>query len=236
MNYWRALGLVTAGAAVIVVSGCARTSQGLPVAEPSSSASSSGPSSSARSTIPTPSGQPSQPEPGILPTLQVPIPANAVTCADPTKPPVSTVAAVDDATAPRVTVGVPQGWSFSKGSGDIGVRMQGPDGMTATVSIAPTTLDPAAAFREYTDKLMEKSAVSTVSILPAELCEYSGQKLMGAWSDTPQNSVEFFDRVLHVWTNTTNYLIAVHVEAPTGVDGLDSASSVLTEDIEITIP
>ena len=105
-----------------------------------------------------------------------------------------------------------------EGAGDVGVQMHGPDGMSATVSIAPTALDPEAAFRDYTDKIMAKSAVSTVSVLPAELCVYSGQKLMGAWSDTPQNSVEFFDRVAHVWTNTTNYLIAVHVEAPTGVD------------------
>jgi hypothetical protein len=108
--------------------------------------------------------------------------------------------------------------------------------MTASVSIAPTKLAPEAAFRDYTDKLMAQSAVSTVSILPAELCEYSGQRLMGAWSDTPQNSVEFFDRVAHVWTNTTNYLIAIHVEAPTGVDGLDDASTAITKDVEITIP
>ena len=44
--------------------------------------------------------------------------------------------------------------------------------------------------------MMAKSAVSTVSILPANCAYYSGQKLMGAWSDTPQNSVEFFDRIV----------------------------------------
>ena len=66
----------------------------------------------------------------------------------------------------------------------------------------PDHLDPAAAFTEYADEVMAVSAVSSVSVLPAELCGYSGQKLMGAWSDTPQQSVEFLDRIAHVWTNT----------------------------------
>jgi hypothetical protein len=233
MNFWRTAGLVAACAAAVVASGCVRTSDGLPVAASSVAGQ---PSASPRASIPNSTGQADQPPPGIVPTLQVPVPANTVTCAPDTKPPVSVVAAVDDKTAPRVTVGVPEGWSFTGGSGDVGVRMTGPDGMSAIVSIAPTALDPEAAFREYTDKIMEKSAVSSVSVLPAELCEYSGQKLMGAWSDTPQNSVEFYDRVAHVWTNTTNYLIAVHVEAPTGVDAVDGASAVITDHIEIAIP
>jgi hypothetical protein len=83
---------------------------------------------------------------------------------------------------------------------------------------------------------MAQSAVSTVSIVPGELCGYSGQKLMGAWSDTPQNSVEFTDRIVHVWTNTKNYLVSVHVQAPTGVPGLDGAAELLTEDFEVRQP
>jgi hypothetical protein len=231
MNLRRTTVLVTACAAAVLATACVRTSAGVPVADPS--ASSSSPS---RSINPRPSGQLDQGPPGVQPTLQVPIPANAVTCAPANKPPVSVVTAVDDPMAPRVTVGVPEGWSTSKGSGEVGVRMQGPDGMTAFVSVAATTLDPEAAFRDYTDKIMAQSAVSSVSVLPAELCQYSGQKLMGAWSDTPQNAVEFFDRVAHVWTNTTNYLVAIHVEAPTGVDALDAASAAITDDVEITIP
>jgi hypothetical protein len=108
--------------------------------------------------------------------------------------------------------------------------------MSATITIAATQLDAAAAFREYTDGLMAQSAVSTVSIVPGELCGYSGQKLMGAWSDTPQNSVEFTDRIVHVWTNTKNYLVSVHVQAPTGVPGLDGAAELLTEDFEVRQP
>jgi hypothetical protein len=233
MNHWRTTASVTACAAALVATACVRTSDGVPVADPSLPSSTSSfpsPRSTITSTPPDPA------PPGILPTLQVPIPANSVTCAPTSKPPVSVVAATDDAQAPRLTVGLPDGWSTSKGSGDVGAHMNGPDGMSATVSIAATTLDPEAAFRDYTDKIMAQSAVSSVSALPAELCQYSGQKLMGAWSDTPENAVEFFDRVAHVWTNTTNYLVVIHVEAPTGVDALEDASAAIANDVEITIP
>ena len=53
--------------------------------------------------------------------------------------------------------------------------MQGPDGMSAIVTIAATTLDPEAAFRDYTDEIMAQSAVSSVSVLPAELCGTAGR-------------------------------------------------------------
>lgn len=148
----------------------------------------------------------------------------------------SVAAAIADPAAPRITVGVPEGWSFTQGSGDIAVKMEGPEGMSATVTIAPTTLEPAAAFRDYTDKVMEKSPVTTVSILPDELCDYSGQKLMGTWSGEPGTATEFFDRAVHVWTNAADYLVVIHVEAPSGVDGLEVASQVVTGAVELTIP
>ena len=109
--------------------------------------------------------------------------------------------------------------------------------MEATVTIAATKLDPGAAFRKYSDDLMAKSAVSSVRVLPGELCGYSGQKLMGAWSDTPQNAVQYEDRVVHIWTDSgPDYLVAVHVQAPTGTPGFDSAAALLTEDFEIVLP
>ncbi len=49
---------------------------------------------------------------------------------------------------------------------------------------------------------------------------------MGAWSDTPQQSVEFLDRIAHIWTNTNDYLDAILVQAPAGTDGFDAASTV----------
>jgi hypothetical protein len=214
-----------------VVTGCVRTSDGDPVAVPTGEASS--PAASATTTS---NSVPDQPPLGITPTLQVPIPAGTVTCPADHRPPVSAVAEVPSAGAPRVTVGIPEGWSFTKGSGDIGLELTGPDGMTGFVSIAPTELDPETAFRQYTDAMLDGAAVSSVSILPGERCDYSGQRLMGARSETPDDSTEFYVHLVHVWTNTANFLVAVDVEAPTGVDGLDAANDVVTDGIEIMIP
>jgi len=102
--------------------------------------------------------------------------------------------------------------------------------------LQPAKLDPTAAFTEYADNVMAVSPVSSVSVLPAELCGYSGQKLMGNWSDNPQQSVEFLDRIVHIWTNTNNYLVAVHSEAPAGTPGFDAASTVLIDDFAVGIP
>lgn len=225
-------------AALVALSGCARVSEGEPLAEPMGSERATPTSVPVQPSGTTdPQSAPDQDSPGVLPTQRSPLPANVVACAPPSRPPVSVAAAIADAAAPRLTVGVPEGWSFTQGSGDVAVKMQGPHNMSASVTIAPTTLDPEAAFRDYTDKLMEKSSVSTVSILPAELCDYSGQKLMGTWSgDSPENSIEFFDRVIHVWTNAGDFLVGIHVEAPAGVDGFDAASRVITDDVELTIP
>ncbi|HYZ67216.1 MAG TPA: hypothetical protein VE666_05305 [Mycobacterium sp.] len=212
-----------------MLSACVRTSEGVPVA-----ADRSAPSSSA-TVAPTKQGELSTF--GVVPTTRAPVPPNTVACSQTIKPSVRMTAEVDDPQAPMVTVGVPDKWSMTAGTGDVGGRLDGPGGMQATVTIATTDLDPAAAFRKYADDLIAESAVSTVSVLPGELCGYSGQKLMGAWSDTPQNAVEYEDRIAHIWTNSgTNYLVAVHVEAPTGTPGFDSAAALLTEDFEIVLP
>ena len=115
-------------------------------------------------------------------------------------------------------------------------RLDGPDGIWATVTIAVTRLDPAEAFRKYSDDAMAASPVSSVSVLPADLCGYSGQKLLGTWSDSPQQAVEFGDRIAHIWTNTNNYLVAVHVQGPTGTPGFDPFTSPLMEDFGVVIP
>jgi hypothetical protein len=225
---WAALGLAC------LVAGCVRTSDGVPVAGEAGprTAMSSAPSATA---VPTPEGD--QPGFGVLPTTRAPVPPNTVACSQPIKPSVRMTAEVDDPRAPRITVGVPDKWSMSAGTGDVGGRLEGPAGMEATITIATTQLDPAAAFRKYADDLIAESAVSSVSVLPGQLCGYSGQKLMGAWSDTPQNAVEYEDRIVHIWTNSgTNYLVAVHVQAPTGTPGFGSAAALLTEDFEIVLP
>ncbi|MDT5237435.1 MAG: hypothetical protein QOF47_3422 [Mycobacterium sp.] len=224
---WAALGLAC------LVASCVRTSDGSPVAaDLGTTAASSAPSATAQ---PTQESDPSVF--GVVPTKRAPVPPNTVACSQPIKPGVRMAAEVKDPQAPKITVGVPDGWSMSAGSGDIGGQLSGPGGMSATVTIGPTQLDPAAAFKKYADDLMKEAAVSSVSVLPGELCEFSGQKLMGAWSDTPQNAVEFEDRIIHVWTNSGNdFLVSVHVQAPTGTSGFDDAASVLTEDFEIVLP
>jgi hypothetical protein len=236
MKHWRSSTAVVTCIAAGALSACVRSSDGVPVAEPGPAASAPTVSSAPRSTIPTAAPNNDQAPPGVVATMQVPIPANAITCSPHVKPGRSVTTAVADPQAPQITVAIPDGWTASPGSGDVGAKLAGPNGTSAAVTIAATKLDPAAAFRDYTDRLMGQSAVSSVSIVPGELCDYSGQKLMGAWSDTPQNSVEFVDRIVHVWTNTTNYLVSVHVEAPTGVRQLDAAGELLTEDFEVRMP
>jgi hypothetical protein len=226
---WTTLVLLTLVAPL--VSACVRTDEGVAIRSESAA------TTTGERPQPTQSTEDAGPAtPGIVTTSRTPVPAGTVSCSQPVKPAVSAVAEVSDPAAPKITVAVPDGWSTEAGSGDVGLRMQGPDGMFATVTIAQTKLDPAVAFTEYADKVMAVSAVSSVSVLPAELCGYSGQKLMGAWSDSPQQSVEFLDRIAHIWTDTDSYLVAVHVQAPAGTDGFDAASTVLIEDFAVGIP
>lgn len=223
------------GAALVLFAACTEVSDGAPVAVPGGAANPTEPLPTVP-TGPNPSSPgTAEPAPGILPTQRNPLPANTVTCTPEAKPTVSVAASVADPAAPRVTVGVPDGWSFTAGAGDMAVTMQGPAGMTAAVSIAPTALDPDAAFREYTDGVMERSAMTTVSIQPAQLCGYSGQALTGTWSDGPDDAVEFVDRIVHVWTNDDDFLLVIHVEGPAGEFDA-AAASTITDAVEVTIP
>lgn len=211
-------------------SACVRADEGVAIREDAATAASERP----QTTRSTEDAGPAAP--GIVSTSRAPIPPDTVTCSQPVKPAVDAVAQVSDPAAPRITVAVPDGWSVEPGSGDVGVRMEGPNGMYATVTIAQTDLEPAEAFTEYADKVMAVSAVSSVSVLPAELCDYSGQKLMGAWSDSPQQTVEFVDRIVHIWTNSNDYLVAVHVQGTADTPGFDPFDSPLMQDFTIVTP
>jgi hypothetical protein len=232
MKFTRWTTFVLLCTAAVLVAACVRTTDGAPVA---------GRAGSGAITSSPPSAPPTQEADqsmfGVVSTLRAPIPPDTVTCTQSVKPAVGMTAVVNDPHAPRITVGVPDGWSMSAGSDDIGGRLAGPRDMRATITIAQTPLDPAVAFRKYADDLMSESAVSSVSVLPGQLCGYSGQKLMGAWSDTPQTAFEYRDRVVHIWTNSgNNYLVAVHVQAPTDTPGFDSAARLLTDDFDIILP
>ena len=173
----------------MLVSACGKTSDGEPVADDVESVAESTPSTTVTS---TPDNE-GHPDPGGRPhrTRRPAHHAHAVapgtvTCAVTDPPPDGvTAATLRIPAAPKITVALPAGWSTTQGDGDVGAKLTGPEGIWATVTIAKTTLDPAAAFKQYADDAMAASAVSSVSVLPADLCGYSGQKLLGSWSDTP---------------------------------------------------
>ena len=236
----RTAAVVLLSGVVVLAPACTRTSDGsatgdraqrqtTETTEPTESTEATG-------TTPTPTTEMSSDEPGVVPTTAPPAAAGQV-CVPDVPPPVSVVAQVADPAAPTATVGVPEGWSMSSGSGPdaVGAQMDGQGQMSATVSISATALDPAAAFRAYSDDLTRDATISTVSLLPAEMCGYSGQKLMGVLSDEAELSIEYRDRIVHVPTAGGNYLIAIHVEAPPSTPGFDEAASLLTEDFEIGI-
>ena len=231
--------LVFAAATIVVlavpgVAACARNRDGTAVRAESSVSTGTSVTSSAPSRT-VASDNPESSEPGVLETTPRPVPANSQVCAQDLTGQTATSAVADPA-APKITVAVPDGWSVAPGSGDVGARFAGPDDMLAEITISATALDPAAAFTRYSDDVMAKYPISTLSLLPAELCGYSGQKLMGTWADDPDEYVEYQDRIIHIWTNEKNYLVAIHVEAPAGTTGFDVAASTLTSDFNIVLP
>lgn len=117
-----------------------------------------------------------------------------------------------------------------------GARLEGPDGMWATVTIGVVSPDPEAAFRAFTDDLTAQAAISTVSVLPGDMCGYSGQKLIGVLSGDADDAVQYEARIVHVPTATEAYLIAVYAEAPGEAEGFDTPAALLTDDFEIGLP
>lgn len=231
-------GMAVLALASMLAPACTRADDGTAV--PAASVTAAAPSAATAPSTPgtTPAGPSSaiaHPDFGVVPT-STPVPTGAVTCEFPQRPPVGMTAQIADPAAPVLTIAVPDGWSMQGGTGDIGAQLTGPTGLSARVTIAATTLDPQAAFADYADRLTERAAVSSVSVLPAELCAYSGQKLMGTLSDAGEMATEYVDRVLHIPTAGGAYLVAVHVEAPSETADFDPVSAQLTQDIEVRIP
>ncbi len=231
--------VATAMAVAVLAPACTRISDGLPVAGPDAQGPVSGPATDSAApttsrrpaTSPVAPDDPDYPVPGVVATTKPP-----ELCDPGGSTPVSVVAQVSDPEAPTATVGVPDGWSMASGRADPeGARMQGPEAMRAIVTISPTPLGPADAFRQYEDDRTAGASISTLSLLPAELCGYSGQRLIGILSDGSE-TVEYEDRIVHVPGPTQDYLIAVRVEASSGATGFDEAAAQLTEDFGIGLP
>ncbi|KQY04738.1 hypothetical protein ASD37_23000 [Mycobacterium sp. Root135] len=229
----RVLVLAAAVVTVAVTGGCTETSAGHPVAGPTSS------QQAAMTTITSPATSPAtteaeMPAMGVTTTLPDTVPPNALVCLPTAAPGAPTTAQVDDASAPRIVVAMPAGWTAAPSAA--GLTLTGPDGMTGAVTVAKTALDPAAAFDKYTDDVSDQAPISSISVLPAEFCGYSGQRLKGMLSGGPAGKQVYEDRIVHVWTNDGDYLIAVHVAAAEASPAFDAAAETLTADFPITLP
>jgi hypothetical protein len=205
--------------AAVLLSGCVRLTAGYAArgGEPATSSS-------------------SKPVPGVETTLPDHIPPNAFVCfPQPTGAGVGTVAQVSDPAAPRITVTVPEGWTSQPGQNDVALTLSGPDDMTGTVTIAETTMDPAAAFADYVAMLRRSKPDLQLNTAGAKFCGYSSQKLTGTFLGPP-GTLDFADRVTHIWTNTNKYLVTIQLEGPADAPGFDAAKTALMQDFAVVIP
>jgi len=215
--------------ATTLLSGCVRSTEGSAVraGEPVTNSSATRQPTRSRGT----------PVPGIETTLPDHIPPNAFVCfPEPSGIGVGTVAQVSDPAAPRITVTVPDGWTSQPGQGDVALTLSGPDGMTGSVTIAATTLDPAAAFAEYAAVLRRSKPDLQVDTAGAKFCGYSSQKLTGMFLG-PSGTLGFADRITHIWTDTDKYLVTIHMEGPAHAPpGFTAAKTALMHDFAVVIP
>ena len=107
--------------------------------------------------------------------------------------------------------------------------------MSATVTIATTELDAGGSFLHYTATLGGSMPRLKLAVTGAPFCGYSSQRLTGTLQGQP-GAIDFADRIAHIWTNSRNYLVAIHLEGPSGRPGFDAAKSTLTQDFGVVIP
>ncbi|MCV7185840.1 hypothetical protein [Mycolicibacterium murale] len=167
---------------------------------------------------------------GVVETSRVPVAPQAQTCPSPEPGPGRQLVSSGGTDVPVVAVLAPDGWTAH------GATLTGPAGMSASITVTPTDLGPAQAFESYADAAQDKAPISSLSILPAELCGYSGQEFRGMWSGAGDPPVDYRDRLLHVWTEGPSYLVVVHVEGPQGAPGLDAAQELITDRVGIRLP
>jgi hypothetical protein len=232
----KTIAVATVVAAVGLGCACARQTEGAAVAgEPttSSTAQRSTSSTSAASTPSPGSGF------GVAETTRRPLEPMAQTCEPAGREPGSQqISFVQGARpdTPIIELLAPDNWKFAPSPVDPTLNLMGPHGLKGTVTVAPTELEPTEAFDKYSDDAMAKAPIASLSVLPGELCGYSGQKLMGMWSGSGGAPVEYRDRIAHVWTNSASYLVAIHLEGPQGALGYAAAEDLMMRDFGIHIP
>ncbi|MFV8053732.1 hypothetical protein [Mycobacterium sp. 48b] len=170
---------------------------------------------------------------GVEPTTTRVLASSEVTCPPPAGPTVTVKSQAPG--SPSLTVAVPEGFTEVTPHA-AAVRLTGPAGMAAEVTLTPTTRTARADFEHYADDRVAKYPINSVSVLPGDLCGYSGQKLMGVLAERPGKGIEYADRVVHVWTNQGAFLAVVRLEAPSDTPGFDEASSAMLADFGITMP
>lgn len=218
-----------------VIGGCQKTTGGVATGG-TASASSSAPTVVSTSPGSKPHPDPAEPVPGVAATLPDHIPPNAVICLPPrTGNGQPTNATVSDPAAPKITISAPDGWSAAAGNGDTALMLTGPDGMSATVTIMPTELEPGGSFLRYTANLGGSMPRLKFSVAGAQFCGYSSQ-LLSMTVQGPSGTIDFADRITHIWTNTKQYLVAIHLEAPAGAHGFSAAKSALMQNFAVVIP
>lgn len=179
---------------------------------------------------------PAESVPGIAATRTEPIPSDSAVCVvAPVGDGESMTAAVSDPVAPRITVVVPRDWRSTPGAGDSALVLDGPDTLSATVRIEATDLTPESAFLHYTATVGGTMARRKFSVTGAPFCGYSSQQLTGTL-EGPAGGTDFADRITHIWTNTRQYLVSIHLQAHSGSPGFTVAKSLLTQDFSISIP
>src|ERR1700679_1063972 len=107
--------------------------------------------------------------------------------------------------------------------------------MTGKVTITVTALDPAPAFADYVATLARSKPDFQVDTVGVKFCGYSSQKPPGTFQGT-EGSIEFADRITHIWTNTDKYLVAIHLEGPQDAPGFGAAQAALMQDFAVVIP
>jgi hypothetical protein len=73
------------------------------------------------------------------------------------------------------------------------------------------------------------------SVAGAQFCGYSSQ-LLSMTVQGPSGATDFADRITHIWTNTKQYLVAIHLEGPGGAAGFSGAKATLMQDFAVVIP
>ena len=146
-----------------------------------------------------------------------------------------TLAAISDPVAPRLTVSLPDGWSSVAGTGDRALTLTGTGGMSGAVTIAATDHDPGGAFLKYAVDMRDSRPDVKFTVTAAQFCGYSSQQLTGTFRG-PSGTFDFADRLTHIWTNTTKYLVTIQLQGPPGAAGFAPAKSTLMQEFAVVIP